>query len=84
MLPHGGPFAFQGVVCVAHAQLLDGLCVRVFQLAGNAEDVHQRIGFLLFVGLGLLKHCPDARQRESQNHRIGGADHGDNRAGEVV
>src|SRR5664279_182347 len=54
-LLHRGPLALQSVVDVAHAQVPDGLGVRILHLAGNAEDVHQRIGFLLFVGLGLLR-----------------------------
>src|SRR5215469_1392864 len=53
---HRPPLMLHGVVCVADAELLNSIRIRILQLAGNTKDIHERISFLLFVGLRLLRH----------------------------
>ena len=53
-------------------------------VAPDSPDIHQRVGFLLGIGLRLLQHVPHARQHERQDHGIGRSDDGNNRSGEVV
>src|SRR5215469_4665107 len=53
---HCCPLMLQGVVCVANAELLNSIRIRILQLAGNTKNIHERIRFLLLVGLCLLRH----------------------------
>src|SRR5215469_3976174 len=53
---HYCPLMLQCVVCVADAEFLDSVRIRILQLAGNTKDIHERVCFLLFVSLRLLRH----------------------------
>ena len=53
---HCCPLMLQGVVCIADAEFLDSIRIWILQLPGNTKDIHERIRFLLFIGLRLLCH----------------------------